>query len=362
MAQECAKRKYDCQYCNFSATYEEVVSVHFPECKYVPLRCPNLCGVTFERDFMEDHMKMCRLEEVGCEFNEVGCEERFRRDEQEEHTCQNSQTHLILTASLAAKTNKNLLDWSTEDKEEKQLLKQKVEEQQKMLKSQEQKLKNQERKIKDQELKMKIQELTLGEQKLLLSGLEQSMQQLHSLIQDKDKKQEAECGRLDLREQQLEQQLTLLYHCHGLTSANMRYILMANFSKEKAKDKVNDWWSPAMYTHGGGYKFRIGVDANGYGGGRGKAIRVTWYRMVGEYDCHLKWPASAEITLELDKQRGRLKLAQTNTFPLTKADLTLYLFSRTSVGGDYHFMRHSELDSFLVNDTLIFHISNITIK
>ena len=143
MAQECAKRKYVCQYCNFSATYEEVVSVHFPECKYVPLQCPNLCGVTFERDFMEDHMKMCRLEEVLCEFNGVGCKERLRREELEEHTRQNSQTHLILTASLVTKTNKNLLDRSTEDKEEKQLLKQMVEEQQRMLKSQEQKLNEQ---------------------------------------------------------------------------------------------------------------------------------------------------------------------------------------------------------------------------
>ena len=345
VAQECAKRKYVCQYCNFSATYEEVVSVHFPECKYVPLQCPNLCGVTFERDFMEDHMKMCRLEEVGCEFDGVGCEERLTREEQEEHTRQNSQTHLILTASLAAKMNKNLLDWSAEDKEEKQLLKKKVEEQQKMLKLQEQKIKD--------------QELTLGEQKLLLGGLEQSMQQLRSLIQHKDKKQEAECRRL---EQKLirEQQLTLLYHSHGLTNAKMRYFLMANFSKEKAKDKISDWWSPAMYTHDGGYKFCIGVDANGYGGGRGKAIRVMWKHVVGEYDDQLKWPTTARLPLELFNQDGGVNLAHTSRFPLNKPDI-VYVFSRISVDGDRHFVKHSELDHFLVNDTLIFHISNITI-
>ena len=55
VAQHCAKRPYVCQHCNFKATYEEVVDKHLPECKYVPLQCPNLCGVTFERDFMEDH-------------------------------------------------------------------------------------------------------------------------------------------------------------------------------------------------------------------------------------------------------------------------------------------------------------------
>ena len=81
VAQHCAKRPYVCQHCNFKATYEEVVDTHLSECKYVPLQCPNLCGVTFERDFMEDHMKMCRLEDVECEFSSVGCEDRFRREE-----------------------------------------------------------------------------------------------------------------------------------------------------------------------------------------------------------------------------------------------------------------------------------------
>ena len=74
VGQHCTKRPYVCQHCNFKATYEEVVDKHLPECKYVPLQCPNLCGVTFERDFTEDHMKMCRLEDVECEFGGVGCD------------------------------------------------------------------------------------------------------------------------------------------------------------------------------------------------------------------------------------------------------------------------------------------------
>ena len=43
----------------------------------------------------------CRLEEVGCEFSGAGCDGRFRREDQEEHTRQNSQKHPTLTASLA---------------------------------------------------------------------------------------------------------------------------------------------------------------------------------------------------------------------------------------------------------------------
>ena len=41
---------------------------------------------------------------------------------------------------------------------------------------------------------------------------------------------------------------------------------MRNFS---AKDKPGDWKSLAMYTHVGGYKFCVGVDADGYGQGHG---------------------------------------------------------------------------------------------
>ena len=106
--------------------------------------------MTFERDFMEDHMKMCRLEEVGCEFSGVGCDGRFRREDQEEHTRQNSQKHLTLTASLAVETKEQLQQKLLEqDKKHKD-----VKEQNRML---EMKLKNQEQKHKVEEQKLKQQ-------------------------------------------------------------------------------------------------------------------------------------------------------------------------------------------------------------
>ena len=108
MAQECSKRPHVCQHCGFKATYEEVVDTHLPDCKYVPLQCPNMCGVSCEREVMEDHMKICRLEEVECEFSSVGCDDRFIREDQDEHSRQNSQKHLSLTASLAVETKEQL--------------------------------------------------------------------------------------------------------------------------------------------------------------------------------------------------------------------------------------------------------------
>ncbi len=53
---------------------------------------------------MEDHMKICRLEEVECEFKGVGCEDRFIREDQEEHARDNGLKHLTLTATLAVES------------------------------------------------------------------------------------------------------------------------------------------------------------------------------------------------------------------------------------------------------------------
>ena len=160
VAQHCAKRPYVCQHCNFKATYEEVVDTHLPECKYVPLQCPNLCGVTFERDFMEDHMKMCRLEEVGCKFGGVGCDGQFIREDQEEHTRQNSQKHLTLTASLAVETKEQLqqklLEQDKKHKEEEEKLRQKIEEQEKRLIEQEKTLNEHQKKLNEVEKGSKI--------------------------------------------------------------------------------------------------------------------------------------------------------------------------------------------------------------
>ena len=553
VAQECTKREYVCQYCNFKATHEEVVDIHFPECKYVPLQCPNLCGVTFERDFLEDHMQICRLEEIGCEFSGVGCEERFRREDQEDHIRQNSQKHLTLTASAA----KNLLDWSIKDKEEKQLLKQTEEQHEQMLVEQERRLieqerksikqeqmqKQQEQKLMEQEQKSKEQEQKLEEQKQKLEEQEQKLEEQKSMeeeqklkelekklekqkqkleeqeqksekqeqkldehewklniqeqklkereekLDDVEKKLEKQKQRFEKREQKLEekeqklekvvtkleeqeqklkeqeqkfeeQEQKLKKHEHKLPELEQKseeqeqkskekeqklkelekkleeqeqklevqvqelkeqaqklkeqeeklkvheqeskelkqkindqeltigdqkhmlhdldqsvellrtlllhkdgYILMTNFSKLRAKDDYGERCSPAMYIHDGGYKFVIGVIANGLGDGHGKAMHVKFKRVKGEHDDLLKWPVTCKMTIELVNPRGGMNLTHSGRVTwVDKTDFGSGYFGRISINNCLHFVEHSRLDPFLVNDTLIFRVFNITTK
>ena len=95
LANECPNRDYRCLHCNFANKYH-VVSKHFDVCPYYPLACPNRCGATFERDDLQDHMKMCRLEEVQCVFNSAGCQAKFIRENEDKHMDQNTQKHLAL--------------------------------------------------------------------------------------------------------------------------------------------------------------------------------------------------------------------------------------------------------------------------
>ncbi len=323
VAQECTKRPHVCQHCGFKATYEEVVDTHLPECKYVALQCPNMCGVSCEREVMEDHMKICRLEEVECEFSSVGCDGRFIREDEDEHARQNSQKHLTLTASLAVETKEQL----------------------------QQKLLEQDKKHKEEEEKLKAR----------IEGLEKQLVEVREVQKAMAKKYE---HKLKWLENMLKEVVPKIGRRDSGASATSKFV-MNNFSKEKAKNKISDWKSPAMYTHVCGYKFCIGVDANGCGDGRGKSIRVDIWPMAGEFDDQLKWPAKAQFTVELINQQGGENAKCTSEKLTWSKPIKQRFFSesfivlRIMIGLSGTFIEHSKLNEFLENDALHFLVSKV---
>ena len=370
VAQHCAKRPYVCQHCNFKATYEEVVDTHLRECKYVALQCPNLCGVTFERDFKEDHMKMCRLEEVGCEFSGVGCDGLFRREDQEEHTRQNSQKHLTLTASLAVETKEHLqqklLEQDKKYKEEEKKLRQIIEEQGKGIEELKKNLASQEKEQKQLEKKFENQDKNQKELEVKLANLDNEQKAFEEEQKQKLKEQiDVLEKQLNLMEQKLlglmqkpDQNETKVSKRSRMVVGLNRRFEMKNYSVEKAKDKPGDWKSTAMYTHMRGYKFCIGMDANGYGCGRGISIWVELLSMPGEYDDQLKWPASVKFTIELLNQQGGENASCSERWKWSKpANAYKYIggFDQSSGG----FLKQSKLNDFLKNDTLYFYVSEV---
>jgi hypothetical protein len=135
---------------------------------------------------------------------------------------------------------------------------------------------------------------------------------------------------------------------------------MENFSKEKAKDTV--WKSPPMYTHPCGYKFCIGIDANGYEESHGKSVHVYLWMMPGKYDGQLVWPATVKFTLELINhfENGENEMC-TETHTWDKPTLNKIRYLTRVPGKSRDFISHSELarnhatrTHFLKDDTLHF--------
>ena len=332
LAEECVKRDHVCPYCAFKASYEIVCNIHWPECSYFPLTCPNRCGVTCERTTMEEnHMKICPLQEVECELKHIGCAERFLRKNEEEHMREKAQTHLLMMATISVKIQE----------QEKKSIEQ--------LKEQERKSQEQERKLQEQERKLQEQERKSQEQ-------ERKFEEM-LVVQHKENEEKMKA---------LKTEITDLKRMCGVFWS----FTMDNFGKEKAKDKYDDWKSPPMYTHVRGYKFCIGIDANGYDTTRGKSVNVELWGMEGEYDDKLAWPVEARFTLELinhfeDGENKKCKVKATLKKP-NKNYLHIRTFNTTCV--TYHFISHTELPCqpatrthFLKNNTLYFKITNITL-
>ncbi len=64
-------------------------------------------------------------------------------------------------------------------------------------------------------------------------------------------------------------------------------LTLTNFSQWKRKPKSAgkpDWASPPMYTHPGGYKFIVDVEAQGHNDGEDNHVSVYLWSLRGEFD------------------------------------------------------------------------------
>lgn len=134
---------------------------------------------------------------------------------------------------------------------------------------------------------------------------------------------------------------------------------MRRFSENKQKEL--DWKSPAMYTHTCGYKFCIGIDANGRGFDRGHNVMLHLYAMKGEYDDKLRWPLEAEFTLVLVNHLAdgqNMKIAKRVTWGRPEYK-NIYI---TCAGRISHAaLENDKKTQFLKNDALYFHVISLVL-
>ena len=393
MVEDCVKREHFCRYCSFKATYEEVVDKHLPECSYVPLQCPNVCGVTCERGFMEDHIKTCRLEEITCEFSDVGCKQSFIREKQEEHVQDNTQQHLSLTASQAIATHEhqhmklkemleeNMQGQYVELKEVKEKMMEDMRDLRSVIGQQKKQLIGQKYQIKQKFEIMVVIVIIMGlvlayqqNRALLittdlssllskrttdLSSLRKELEErVHDLSDQLDKLQKRDKIFSNLVEKLKEGNKHPIQYLDAMTNRlvlkTVRTFEIKKFSIEQ--EKYSQWDSPFMYTHSCGYKFFLRIYI--YTGQHD--VDVSLHAAPGEFDDVLQWPARVTFTVELISAQG---ITVTNSShevhwdkPKDDHDQLLKYFWSDKCGGIDMFVCHSTLQKFLLKDTLKFRV------
>ena len=125
------------------------------------------------------------------------------------------------------------------------------------------------------------------------------------------------------------------------------------------KEKNETFYSTPFYTHPGGYKMCINVDANGYGIGKGTHVSVCTTILEGRYDNQLHWPFLGIVTVELLNQLG-----DDNHHRMDNNFIASNNMRVGSIRGHSKFLPHSSLghnpatnSQYLLDDTLYFRVS-----
>ena len=348
LANECPNRDYRCPHCNFANKYH-VVSKHFDVCPYYPLACPNRCGATFERDDLQDHMKMCRLEEVQCVFSSAGCQGKFIRENEDEHMDQNTQKHLALIPAATLRISQDF--------------EQKLQEQQEVF---EKKLKQ-----KDEQVEQKLQvQQDVFEKKMKQQKEEheqkqkendERMQQLGGQLQQRDEQIKQVKQKMKEKDKQIDSLQSKIQEITPHVHSPPYYCTLSNYQQVKARDSYID--SPSMYTHPGGYKFGLTLYPNGYELGAGTHVSVLVYSVKGDHDAELKFPVKFTITVQLlNQHRNQDHHTRDIQGEITTSGFGLF------IGTDSTFIPLADLEwnrvkqtQYLKDDCLGFRIAKIVI-
>ena len=210
---DCHKREFMCPYCTYKATFEIVSNVHWPECLLFPLKCPNRCGVTCEREFIDDHMQLCSLEEVECEVSFAGCKEKFLREDQDEHMKRNVERHLKLTATATLRIKQELQEKDCELKKLEEKLKQNLEEKDQQIRELQESHKQVQQQLQEKDAELK-QELTKRDNELKAKlettdrNIRKVIEEQHKQLQEQLKARDGEVTKKQqTKDKQFEQQL-----------------------------------------------------------------------------------------------------------------------------------------------------------
>ena len=328
-------------------------SVAIGTCQYVDVDCVS-CGKCFKRHALELHVKECVSSMLALEVPKLKV------------TVQEQSEQIKQDRDLIKQKEDQIKQQGDQIKQQGDQIKQQgdqIKQQGDQIKQQGDQIKQQGDQIKQDRVQIKQQ----GDQ--IKQDRVQIRQQGNKIKQDRVQiKQQGDQIKQDrVQIKQLEEQIKTLMKFNKLVLPPMD-IVVDEFRKQKLNNDI--WYSPSFYSHLGGYKMCLRVDANGEGDGKGTHVSVFVQLMRGEFDDDLKWPFSGKITIQL-KGTNPLRIWHYKPINVQKIlslrdnddALRRPTEEMNSTARGFDFISHHDLyaGNYLMNDKLAFCISDITI-
>ncbi|XP_065888405.1 TNF receptor-associated factor 4-like [Dysidea avara] len=306
---ECPRLKVDCQYCHITGEHQFIEGEHKEQCPKFPIACPNKCEVgSVPRDDIEEHIKMCPLELIQCEYHVVGCEERMARKDQKKHNKEKMEEHLSFTTRQLTNTQRDLNTTKQQLATTCQNLTKAEKEHITLAANTDEILAKLETKF-----QTKITEIETAAQKRI-TELETKLEQKSKLLEDvlfSDKDlwwKMINSSSSKQKTQQIEQSVsdpnifwynTVNYQASKLSSGDQVTSVIVKMSEYAKKKSDGVWWySDSFYTHHKGYKMCLYV----YAGWTTGYMTVYLVLMKGPYDDQLRWPLKGHCEVKLLNQ------------------------------------------------------------
>ena len=251
------------------------------ECRYVDVDCPYACGERVQRRNMEEHeSQRCPLRPFTCQY------------------CNNKATHLKITKvhwPVCKKYPQPCPNECGEEEIERQHLKEHLEQTCPLQVIQCEFGCNAQLQRRQMPAHMKENvETHLSLVRKEVPKLQNIVQQQADLIKQMASQMKQQEDRIKQQEEQVKRAFMQLQQGKPFPPMD---IIMDDF--EKRKKSCASWYSPPFYTHIGGYKMRLKVDAQGCLDGKGTHVSLSVYLMKGEFDNLLKWPFRGKIIIQL---------------------------------------------------------------
>ena len=275
-------------------------------------------------------------------FGDTGCQANFIRENEDEHMNQNTQKHLALMPAATLRISQDFEQKLQEQQEmfEKKMKQQKEEHDERMQQLGKQLQQKDEQVEQNRESQKELQEQ--------MKEKNQQIKQVEQKMKEKDKQIESLQSKI--------QEITP--HVHSPPY----YCTLSNYRQVKAN--VGYIFSPPMYTHPGGYKYKLSLWPNGIGPGTGTHVSVLIYSVKSDHDAELKVPVKFTITVQLPNQH-RDQDHHTRDIP---CEMTREKIGGEDIGYDWTFIPHADLEwnrakqtQYLKDDCLRFRITKTVV-